>query len=83
MKYEDYIKLGFDRVDLHDPIVISETGYGGFSLSKNVNEIISVSVYSEELDNPKMYIRKGLSDTYHIISITDGIVKSLFQQARS
>ena len=77
MKYRDYIKLGFERTDMDDDIEFDETGYCGFCLGIEINSKISISVYSSELDKPKLYIKKRAGSTYHIINITTEMVVDL------
>lgn len=77
MKYQDYIDLGFTRYDMNDAVEEIQTGYGGFSLEKQVYSNISIGVCSGELDKPKMYIKKRNSETNHIIQITPEAVKDL------
>ena len=80
MKYQNYIDLGFKRFDTNDAVVFKETGYYGFFLEKKVNKRQMVYVYCEELDKPKLYIKKMNSDTYHIIPITPEAVIDLFSK---
>ena len=80
MKYQNYIDLGFKRFDTNDAVVFKETGYYGFYLEKKVNKRQMVYVYCEELDKPKLYIKKMNSDTYHIIPITPEAVIDLFSK---
>ena len=77
MTYEDYIDLGFKRVDLDDSVEVSETGYPGFSLTKKLNRDVTIEVYWRELEWPALYIRKKKSDTYHIVPISLSICKTL------
>lgn len=81
MKYQEYIQLGFERTEFEDRVEIEKTGYGGFSLTKRITDKITVEVYSSELDNPKMYISKRNSETCHIISLTDEMIRDLFGTA--
>lgn len=80
MKYQDYINLGFVRTDLHDTVEFKETGYYGFCLGVKLSNKLSINVCSGELDKPKLYIKKGCDDTYHIILITCEIVKDLLHK---
>ena len=77
MTYEDYINLGFTRTELNCKVTELETGYGGFALTKNINEKMMVEVTNDELNSPKLYIRKGDGDSYHIFKITPEAVKDL------
>ena len=77
MTYEDYINLGFTRTELNCKVTELETGYGGFALTKNINEKLMIEVCGDELKSPKLYIRKGDGDSYHIFKITPEAVKDL------
>ena len=77
MTYEDYINLGFRRTELNCKVTELETGYGGFILSKNINEKMMVELCNDELKSPKLYICKADSDSYHIFKITPEAVKDL------
>ena len=77
MTYEDYINLGFRRTELNCKVTELETGYGGFALSKNINEKMMIELCNDELKSPKLYIRKGDGDSYHIFKITPEAVKDL------
>lgn len=80
MDYKDYIDLGFKRTDFDDSVEFDETGYGGFSLSKRLNDRIAVEVCSGQLDRPKLFIRKGDSDTNHIFTITPEAIVDIFRE---
>lgn len=80
MEYQKYIDLGFKRVDTNDAVVFKQTGYYGFYLEKKINKRQMVYVNSEELDKPKLCIKKSNSDTYHIIPITPEAVIDLFSK---
>jgi len=77
MHYEDYIKLGFNRIDLADNVEFRLTGYYGYCLTKRINNKLSISVCNGELDEPNLYIKKRNSDTFHIIRITGEAVMDL------
>ncbi|MFY7733597.1 MAG: hypothetical protein ACOVSR_08950 [Bacteroidia bacterium] len=81
MKYQEYIQLGFERTDIEDQVEIKNSGYGGFFLKKGITDKITIEVYSSELDNPKMYISKINSETCHIISLTNEMIRDLFGTA--
>lgn len=80
MDYKNYIDLGFKRTDFDDSVEFDETGYGGFSLSKKVTDRMTIEVCSGELDRPKLFIRKGDSDTNHIFTITPEAVVDIFRE---
>ena len=77
MTYKEYINLGFRRTELNCKATELETGYGGFALTKNINENLMIEVCGDELKSPKLYIRKGDGDSYHIFKITPEAVKDL------
>lgn len=77
MTYKQYIDLGFTRTELDCKVTELETGYGGFVLTKNINEKMMIEVYCDELNSPKLYIRKGDGESYHIFKITPEAVKDL------
>ena len=77
MTYKEYIDLGFTRTELDCTVTKLETGYGGFALAKHVYENISIEVTNDDLNSPKLYIRKGDGDSYHIFKITPEAVKDL------
>ena len=78
MDYIKYIELGFERTDLNDTVVFRKIGYSGFCLWKQVNKKIGISVTSETLNAPRLYIKKrNNEETYHIINITSEIVLDL------
>ena len=71
MNYKDYINLGFTRHEMNDSVERDRTGYGGFSLEKELKDGIAICVYSSELDKPKLYIRKFKKQTHHIIEMSE------------
>ena len=77
MEYQKYIDLGFERTDMNCNVEFKQTGYHGFALEKKVNKKQMVCVTSGELDNPKLYIKKRNSETYHIIPISTEAVIDL------
>jgi hypothetical protein len=79
MTYKDYIDLGFTRTEMDCGVLFNKTGYGGFALTKHVYENISIEVCNDELDSPKLYIRKADGDSYHIFKITPEAVKDLLK----
>ena len=77
MEYQDYIELGFQRIDINDGVVFRETGYYGFILVKKITNKIGIELYWNELDKPTMYIKKQDDVIVHRIEITPEIVKDL------
>jgi hypothetical protein len=70
MKYIEYTELVFKRTDLNSSIFFEKTGYDGFVLTKKLQNNHLIEVSSAELQNPKLFIKKRNSDTYHIIPIS-------------
>ena len=77
MKYEDYIKLGFERTDMNDSDVLAQTGYGGFYLIKEVTPKLSIEVYSDDLSDPRLLIHKKVEGSVHRVKITPEQVRDL------
>lgn len=83
MTYQKYIDLGFKRTDMNDSVEFKQTGYYGFALEKQINKKQMVCVGSGELDNPKLYIKKRNSQTYHIIPISTEAVIDLCSKSEN
>ena len=83
MEYQKYIDLGFERTEMSCGVELSQTGYGGFTLEKEVNKRQMVCVTSGELDKPKLYIKKRNSESYHIIQISPEMVIDLFSKSKN
>ena len=77
LKYEDYIKLGFERTEMNCDVEFKETGYRGFALEKKIGNAMSICVTSENLNSPKLYVKKAFEETYHIIPIPTEAVTSI------
>ena len=71
MIYDDYIKLGFKRTELHDNVEFRQTGYYGFCLEYKLTKKVSISVSSGDLENPKLYIQKDNTDCNNYILVLD------------
>jgi hypothetical protein len=80
MNYQDYINLGFERTEMNCSVEFKQTGYGGFALTKKVNENIMVEVAYPTLNEPNLYIRKGETDSWHIFPIPIAAIKDLFRK---
>lgn len=77
--YKAYMELGFTRVESHDNVVYQNTGYGGFTLVKQVAPFMEIGISHDELDSPKLYIhKKGSKDSCHIIALTPEQVIDIF-----
>lgn len=83
MKYIDYVRMGFERTEMSCEVEFNETGYRGFALELKINDRMMVCVSSGELDTPKLYIKKGTSETYHIIPIPMTAVFDLVKQTKN
>jgi len=73
MDYKKYIELGFTRTDMNDAVEFNQTGFGGFTLVKELKNNQSIEISSGRLTHPHLYIKKKGKDTYHIISISTEI----------
>ena len=69
MNYQQYIDLNFLRTEMSCGVEFSRSGYYGFSLEKVIGNGMMICVTSDNLDNPKLYIKKRDADQYHIIPI--------------
>jgi hypothetical protein len=58
MKYKEYIELGFTREDINDRVEMDFSGYTGYFLNYKVIKNVTIEVYYNELNNPKLYIEK-------------------------
>ena len=58
MNYKEYIELGFTRHDLDDSVEMDNTGYGGYILIYQLNKKISIEVYYDELQTPRLCVDK-------------------------
>jgi hypothetical protein len=83
MKYQDYIIMGFERTEMSCEVEFKETGYRGFALEKKINDNMMVCVSSGSLNAPKLYIKKGNSENYHIIPIPTETVFDLVKQTKT
>ena len=83
MKYIDYVRMGFERTEMNCEVEFNETGYRGFALELKINDRMMVCVSGGNLDTPKLYIKKGISETYHIIPIPTAAVFDLVKQTKT
>ena len=83
MEYQKYIDLGFTRTEMSCGVEFKQTGYYGFALKKKLNDKIMVCVTSNELDKPKLYIKKRSGETYHIMPISTEAVIDLFSKVEN
>lgn len=82
MKYQEYIDLGFKRIDINDSVEYQETGYYGYILTKNITDTLCIEVHFRELDKPKMYITKQHNDGHHIIPISTDMIVGLLSNKK-
>jgi hypothetical protein len=78
MNYSKYIDLGFTRTDFEDRVEFEFLGRNTFVLTKKINERIGVVVSSEQLDKPKLYIKKDDTDYHPVIDIPEAAVFDIF-----
>ena len=62
MQYQNYIDLGFERIELSCAVEFKQTGYHGYALEFKINEKMMIGTASGELDKPKLYIKRKNSD---------------------
>jgi hypothetical protein len=62
MEYQEYIDLGFERIDTNDTVEFSRSGYNGFILSKQLKKGVTIEVCSDNLGQPRLYIEKKNQD---------------------
>ncbi len=70
MEYQEYINLGFKRVETNDTVELKRTGYGGFILTKKLRSGVFIEANSESLDDPKLYVEKKNSIECFILQLT-------------
>ena len=58
MTYQQYIDLGFERIEMNDAVEFNRTGVHGFVLGKKLKGEYAIEVMWGELDCPKLF-RKG------------------------
>lgn len=74
MNYNQYIELGFKRIDTEDSIEFERTGYYGYLLTIDVYERLCIEVCSGSLDKPKVYYKEKNGDCTCIGTTTPEIV---------
>ena len=80
MTYKNYIKLGFDRSDLDCSVMLNNTGYGGFTLTKLLKNKSIIQVVSDDLENPQLLVPYRTEwDRYYYVNITTEIAESLIE----
>ena len=77
MKYIDYIKLGFERIDTSDSVEFDQTGYYGYILSKKLTKNVLIELSANEFNCPKLYIRQNHGGDCIILPISIEQVKVL------
>lgn len=80
MQYQEYINLGFKRVETSDTVEFQRTGYSGFILIKKLRNNVTIEVSSEELCNPKLYIQKKNSIECFILELTSEDILELLNE---
>lgn len=81
MNYQDYIDLGFKRIDINDSVEFRRHGYSGYLLVKKINKRMRIEVHFTELDNPILYINKKDSETTYSIDLLPGMVEGIFSKS--
>jgi hypothetical protein len=70
MEYQEYISLGFKRIETNDTVEFKMTGYSGFILSKELRKEVYIEVCSGDLLTPKLYINKKNSIECFILQLS-------------
>ena len=83
MKYIDYIKLGFKRIDTSDSVEFDQTGYYGFILSKKLSKNVSIELCAGELATPMLYIKKNRDGDCIVLPISIEEVKTLCKKLKN
>ncbi len=78
MIYQDYIDLEFERHDMSDQVLFKQIGYSGFYLTRRINKKLSVSVYHDELDKPRLYVEG--EDKSPFVVLSTEMVKMIFKK---
>lgn len=78
MIYQEYIDLEFERHDMSDQVLFKQIGYSGFYLTKRINKKLSVSVYHDELDKPRLYVEG--EDKSPFVVLNTEMVKMIFKK---
>lgn len=52
MTYNDWVQLGFERVELNDLVEEQATGYGGYILEKKLTPFLNIYVNWDNLNEP-------------------------------
>lgn len=83
MNYAKYIELGFTRTEMNDSVEFKQTGYGGFTLEKELGKNQMIEVSSGDLSKPRLYIKRRKKDTYHIFIISEECVIDLIENFKN
>jgi len=81
MEYQEYIDLEFERHDMSDQVLFKQIGYSGFYLTKRINKKLSISVYHDELDKPRLYVEG--EDKSPFVVLTTEMVRMMFTKEKS
>ena len=78
MNYQEYIDLGFERIDINDEVSFKRNGYKGFILTKKLRKGVNIEVCSDNLDQPRLYIEKKDQDIENfILRLNKGMIIEL------
>ena len=69
MEYQEYINLGFKRVETSDSVEFKRTGYSGFILTKKLRDKVYIEACSGSLLDPKLYVEKQNSIECFILAL--------------
>jgi len=80
MEYQEYINLGFKRVEANDTVELKRTGYSGFVLTKKLRDKVYIEVYAGSLCEPKLYVEKKNSIECFILQLTSDDILELLNE---
>jgi hypothetical protein len=56
MNYEDYIKLGFKRIDIQDQVNFKKYGYDGFRLERKITNWVTAVVHFDTFEKIELML---------------------------
>lgn len=65
---------------MSDQVLFKQIDYSGFYLTRRINKKLSVSVYHDELDKPRLYVESENKSPF-VVLITE-IVKMIFTKKK-
>jgi len=80
MEYQEYISLGFKRIETNDTVELKMTGYAGFILTKKLRNGVFIEAYSGDLLDAKLYVEKKNSIECFILQLSREDILELLSQ---